>query len=131
MTVRQSYKRYLHDDWAGAKPVLVLGLGNVLLRDEGVGVRVVERLQRAYRLPDYVELVDGGTGGMTLLDVIANRDELLVIDAVKAGHLPGTVVKLCNGALANLFQTRMSPHQLALAAYQKFHSWSMQMGYFS
>ena len=65
--------------------VLVLGLGNILLSDEGVGVRAVEALQKRYRIPDGVDVVDGGTSGMDMLDMIANRDHLIVVDAVNTG----------------------------------------------
>ena len=54
--------------------VLVLGAGNILLSDEGIGVRVVEALQQRYQVPEGVEILDGGTCGMDLLDVIAGRD---------------------------------------------------------
>jgi hypothetical protein len=51
----------------GRCPILVLGIGNILLRDEGVGVRVIERIREA-ALPEGVEVVDGGTAGADLLD---------------------------------------------------------------
>ena len=63
-------------------PVLVLGLGNILLYDEGVGVRVVQRLQHDYLLPAQVEIMDGGTAGMALYEHIIDRTRLVVIDAV-------------------------------------------------
>lgn len=97
------------------KPVLVLGLGNILLSDEGVGVRVVERLQQHYHLPTSVELLDGGTTGIGLMDEIANREQLIVIDAVNAGKPPGSIIQLRNQDLLSLSQRRMSPHQLALS----------------
>ena len=65
--------------------IVVLGLGNILLRDEGVGVRVIEALAARYVLPAVVEVVDGGTSGMELLDTLAGCDHLLVCDAVQTG----------------------------------------------
>ena len=62
--------------------ILVLGLGNILLSDEGVGVRIVETLDASHELPDAVEVLDGGTSGMDLLDMVAERDCLIVADAV-------------------------------------------------
>ena len=62
--------------------VLVLGLGNILLRDEGVGVRVIEALAERYVMPAEVEIVDGGTSGMDLLDTIAGCDHLLICDCL-------------------------------------------------
>ncbi|MGL5287573.1 MAG: hydrogenase maturation protease, partial [Aeromonas sp.] len=63
-------------------PVLVLGIGNLLLSDEAVGVRAVEALQQRYHLPDGVDLLDGGTCGMELIDDMASRQHLIVADAV-------------------------------------------------
>ena len=73
-------------------PTLVLGLGNILLRDEGVGVRVVEALQ-CTALPPGVELFDGATAGLDLVDVLADRRKVIVIDAVDGGGEPGTVMR--------------------------------------
>lgn len=95
--------------------VVVLGLGNILLRDEGVGVRAVEALAERYALPAEVEVVDGGTAGMDLLNTLAGCDHLLICDAVRTGALPGSVVKLASAEVPALFMTRFSPHQLGLA----------------
>jgi hydrogenase maturation protease len=73
-------------------PVLVLGVGNILLRDEGVGVRVVEAMQQM-DLPPGVELVDGATAGFDLLDVLADRQKVIVIDAIDGDFKPGTVLR--------------------------------------
>ncbi|MFO1155241.1 MAG: HyaD/HybD family hydrogenase maturation endopeptidase [Rhodospirillales bacterium] len=94
--------------------VLVLGVGNILLSDEGIGVRVVEALQQRYRVPEEVEILDGGTCGMDLLDVIAGRDHLILVDAIATGGPPGTVVRLEGDEIPALFRTRSSPHQLGL-----------------
>ena len=94
---------------------LVLGLGNILLRDEGVGVRVVEALAERYVLPAEVEVVDGGTAGMDLLNTVAGCDHLLICDAVRTGGPPGSMVKLVGAQVPALFQTRCSPHQLGLS----------------
>ena len=95
---------------------LVLGLGNILLRDEGVGVRVVEALAARYILPADVEVVDGGTAGMELLNTLAGCDHLLICDAVQTDAPPATVIELVNTEVPAFFQTtRFSPHQLGLA----------------
>lgn len=78
---------------SGVRPILVLGLGNILLRDEGVGVRVVEAMQDI-ELPPDVELFDGATAGLDLLDVLADRRTVIVIDAVEGDSPPGTVLRL-------------------------------------
>lgn len=71
--------------------IIVLGLGNILRGDEGVGVHALEALREGYRLPPNVVLVDGGTAGFRLLESIAGADRLLVLDAVDAGAKPGTL----------------------------------------
>lgn len=95
--------------------ILVLGLGNILLSDEGVGVRIVEALDASHELPDDVELLDGGTSGMDLLDSVAERDCLIVADAVNADQPPGRVIRLEDDDIRMLFETRFSPHQLGLS----------------
>lgn len=94
--------------------VLVLGIGNILLGDEGIGVRVVEALEARYDLPDAVQVVDGGTAGMGLLDLIAGRDHVIIVDAVKTGAEPGTIVRLEGDAIPVGFRQRISPHSLGL-----------------
>lgn len=94
--------------------VLVLGAGNILLSDEGIGVRVVEALQDRYRVPDAVEVLDGGTSGMGLLDVLAGRDHLIIVDAVNTGRPPGSLVRLADDEIPAAFRTKSSPHQLGL-----------------
>lgn len=95
--------------------VVVLGLGNVLLRDEGVGVRVIEALANRYRMPEGVEIVDGGTSGMDLLDTVAGCDHLLICDAVRADAPPASLIKLRDAQIPALFRSRFSPHQLGVA----------------
>ena len=95
--------------------ILVLGLGNILLSDEGVGVRIVEALDAAHDLPEDVEVLDGGTSGMELLDMVAERDCLIVADAVNASRPAGSVVRLENDDIRAIFETHFSPHQLGLS----------------
>ncbi|MEE9370137.1 MAG: HyaD/HybD family hydrogenase maturation endopeptidase [Sedimentisphaerales bacterium] len=72
--------------------ILVLGLGNILLKDEGVGVHVVGQLQKQ-NLPGNVEVIDGGTAGLDILLLQEGLDKLVVIDALKAGRKPGTIYR--------------------------------------
>ncbi|MBK8908663.1 MAG: HyaD/HybD family hydrogenase maturation endopeptidase [Rhodospirillales bacterium] len=95
--------------------ILILGVGNILLSDEGIGVRVVEAFEKRYAVPEDVEIVDGGTAGMDLLDVIEYRDHVIVVDAVKTGRPPGTVVRLTGDDVQGFFRTKISPHQLGLS----------------
>jgi len=75
---------------AGSRRILVLGLGNILLRDEGIGVHVAGRLQKQ-DLPDNVEVIDGGTATLDILLSEEGRYKLLVIDALRAGGKPGSI----------------------------------------
>ena len=68
---------------------LVLGLGNILWADEGFGVRTVEALNAAYRFPDNVRLMDGGTQGIFLLPWVRAAKRLLILDAIDFGLEPG------------------------------------------
>src|SRR5450631_2070104 len=71
-------------------PILVLGLGNLLLTDDAVGLRLLEDLSRETSSDD-VEFVDGGTQGLALLPYLADRQAVLVLDAIGLGAAPGTV----------------------------------------
>ena len=97
------------------QPVLILGLGNILIQDEGIGVRVIEQLQRDYEFPAEVEIMDGGTAGMALYEHIVDRSHVIVVDAVKTGRVPGTLVKLENEDVPAFFRNKVSPHQMALS----------------
>ena len=97
------------------RPILILGLGNILLQDEGIGVRVIEQLKRDYQFPADIEVLDGGTAGMALYEHVIDRDHLIVVDAVKTGRPPGTLVTLNNDEVPAFFRNKVSPHQLALS----------------
>lgn len=71
---------------------LVLGLGNVLMGDEGIGVYVVRELEKR-ALPPGVECLDGGTGGITLLEPLENADRIFIVDAASDGNSIGTVTR--------------------------------------
>jgi hydrogenase maturation protease len=91
------------------KPILVLGIGNILLRDEGVGVRVAEKMKEM-TLPPEVEVIDGGTGGLDMLYHIEGRKKVIVVDAVKAGAPPGTLFRFTDKDLAAKKGTLRSAH---------------------
>lgn len=95
-------------------PILILGIGNILLQDEGVGVRVIEFLQTQPRL-EGVELLDGGTAGFDLLDIIADRKAIIVIDAVDAGHPPGTIVRFVSEDILTTDSPELSAHHIDFA----------------
>ena len=90
---------------------LVLGIGNVLWADEGFGVRAVEALPCAYELPEAVELLDGGTLGLNLLEPVVSHDAVLVFDAIDFGLEPGSLRVLRGREVPAWAATKMSLHQ--------------------
>lgn len=96
-------------------PVLLLGMGNILLEDEGLGIRALEALERRFDIPPEIECLDGGTTGMGLLDSISGREHLIVLDAVQTGDPPGTFVALRGENVPVYFGLKITPHQLGLA----------------
>lgn len=92
---------------------LIVGIGNILLKDEGVGVHVVEAM-RALELPADVELLDGGTSGADLIDFIADRPRVIIIDAVQSSQPPGTVLRMGPDDLIQERLAALSLHQLGL-----------------
>lgn len=95
--------------------VVVLGVGNVILADEGVGVRVVEALERDYTVPEGVTVIDAGTSGMEMLEDMSDLDFLLVVDAIAAGKAPGELVQLRGDAVPVFFRRNLSPHGIGLS----------------
>jgi hydrogenase maturation protease len=91
---------------------LVLGLGNILLGDEGIGVRVVERLLEQYDLPKGVQAMDGGTLGMALLPYLEDASRLVLVDAVQAHKAPGSLLRLSGDEILRfLDEPPVSPYQ--------------------
>ena len=93
---------------------VVLGIGNTILSDEAAGVRAVEALERAFRLPENVLAIDGGTSGMEMIEDLSGLDFLIVLDVVKTGAAPGTVVKIAGSEIPVFFRRKLSPHQIGL-----------------
>jgi hydrogenase maturation protease len=83
--------------------------------DEGIGVRVVEELLKRFRFSEDVEVLDGGTSGIELLSYFTGKDHLIIVDAVKSGHAPGTVVRMEGEDVPATFMVRISPHQLGIS----------------
>ena len=90
---------------------LVLGLGNLVHSDDGVGVHAIQRLQTDARVPPEVVLMDGGTQGLSLLPHMAGFQRVLVIDAVDVGEPPGTLIRLEGEGIEKL-PGKPSVHQL-------------------
>ena len=74
------------------KPILILGLGNPLQADDGIGCRAAEALDKC-ALPDNVQALDGGTPGVGLINLLEGRERVILIDAAEMGREPGTVVR--------------------------------------
>jgi len=94
--------------------IVILGIGNTILSDEGVGVHAAEALRAAYEVPENIEVIDGGTAGMELLDPLSGVDLLVVLDAVKAKRAPGTVICLTGKEVPVFFRSKLSPHQVSI-----------------
>jgi len=95
--------------------IVVLGAGNILLTDEGLGVRAIERLPLSYCLPPAIRIIDGGTSGMEMLEDLEGLDALIMVDAIRAGKPPGTPIHLAGDAVPVFFRSKLSPHQIGLA----------------
>jgi hydrogenase maturation protease len=93
---------------------VVVGLGNMLMADDGVGLAALTRLEDEWFVPHDVELVDGGTWGMNLLPIIERADRLLIFDAIDLGGKPGTVVRLEGRDVPRQLAQKLSPHQIDL-----------------
>ncbi|MDY0227431.1 hydrogenase maturation protease [Desulfomicrobium apsheronum] len=96
------------------KRILVLGVGNILFTDEGIGVRCIEQMQEKYKFSDNVSLMDGGTLGTKLMGPIIESDYLIVCDAVLCDDKPGSVYRLMGDDLRKSLAFRDSMHQTDL-----------------
>jgi hydrogenase maturation protease len=92
--------------------MLVLGIGNPLLGDDGFGVEVAQRLEAANELAD-VEIIDGGTQGLYLLPYLQGRSHVIVADAIAFGGKPGEIVKLNADQIPARLQAKISEHQIS------------------
>jgi len=95
--------------------LLVLGLGNVLLGDDGVGPAMVARLRDTHTIPQGARCVDGGTLGLSLLPYLEDARMVIMVDAVAADAPPGTLVRFEGGDVAPVVAARLSPHQIGVA----------------
>jgi len=91
---------------------MILGVGCILFKDEGVGVRVIEELQALYDFPEDVSIVDGGVLGIHLLGVISRADHLIVVDAVRNRGKPGDLYRLEGKAIPERIRAKNSLHQI-------------------
>ncbi|VAX25135.1 hypothetical protein MNBD_NITROSPINAE02-1684 [hydrothermal vent metagenome] len=95
--------------------IVVIGIGNILMSDEGVGVRVVERLMAEHSFPDNVEIYDGGSTGLKgLMPLIEDADHLIVIDAIKGPGEPGALYRYSVEDFRLNIPKKLSAHDVGL-----------------
>ncbi len=92
-----------------------MGIGNILLSDEGLGVKVVEDLRARYLFPEEVTVIDGGTMGLDLLPYLDDRTHMFIVDAIRSDQEPGSVLRLELDDPPAYFRTKISPHQLGIS----------------
>ncbi len=93
---------------------VVIGLGNPLMGDDGLGIAAVERLRDEWEVDRRVELVDGGTWGLNLLPLIEDAGSLLLLDAIDSAMPPGTEIVLGREEIPRYLGHKLSPHQIDL-----------------
>lgn len=106
-----------------AADLLVLGLGNVLLGDDGIGPAVIARLRDSHDIPAGVRCIDGGTLGLSLLAYLEDARMVILVDAVAADAAPGTAVRLEGREVGPAVATRLSPHQVGVADLLESARW--------
>jgi len=94
-----------------SKKIVILGVGNILLGDEGVGVHVAKKIAKM-ELPENVEVIDGGTASMDILSSMKDVEKLIIIDALRGGEKPGTVYRLYPEDLLASLDSYVSLHQI-------------------
>ena len=102
----------IYDDYENS--IVVLGVGNILLTDEGLGVHVVEDLKANYTFTPQISLIDGGTMGMELLTYMRGMKKILLIDAVNGGETPGTIYEFPHRELEQYFTDHISVHEVGM-----------------
>jgi hydrogenase maturation protease len=93
---------------------LVLGVGNLLLSDDGVGIHTIQRLQEVAQLPEEVQVLDGGTMGLDLLYYLEGVSHLLIVDAMETGGPPGTLTRIAGEQVPAYLSLKISPHEIGL-----------------
>jgi hydrogenase maturation protease len=99
----------------GSTRLLVLGLGNPLCGDDGLGVAAVADLARGHEPPDGALVLDGGTLGLSLLPFLEDAEEAILVDAVRGDAPPGTLVRLSGADVRPAIEARLSVHQVGVA----------------
>jgi hydrogenase maturation protease len=95
--------------------ISVLGLGNILLTDEGVGVHAINAIKERYTFSPEIEIIDGGTMGLDLLPIFQTQDKILIIDAVDFKKEPGHVGTIEGNKIPSVLNTKLSVHHIGLS----------------
>src|SRR5687767_11098893 len=95
------------------RPLLVVGVGNSLMTDDGIGIAALERLRAGWEFDPDIELVDC-PWPLTLLPAVEESSGLLLIDAIDAKRAPGTVIELEGNEIPRYLDTKLSPHQVGV-----------------
>jgi len=101
-------------DQIKSNPIVLLGVGNILLTDEGFGVHVVNQLQEDYVFNPPITILDGGTMGMELLTYMRGMTKLLLVDAINGGDVPGTVYEFPHEEMNSYFTEAISVHEVGM-----------------
>ncbi|OOM82416.1 hydrogenase 1 maturation protease [Clostridium puniceum] len=95
------------------KDTIIIGIGNILLQDDGVGIRVIEQLQNE-NLPSTIELVDGGTSTLDTLGFFLDYKKVIIVDCLKANLQPGTIYKIGPEDIKNYKKENLSIHDVQI-----------------
>ncbi|MEW6410959.1 MAG: hydrogenase maturation protease [Candidatus Zixiibacteriota bacterium] len=93
---------------------VIMGAGNILMKDDGIGVHVVQAMQNNQGLPGGVELIDAGTAALDTFNLLDGVEKLIIIDAIKGGGMPGTIYKLTPDDIREKPRNTISLHQMSL-----------------
>lgn len=102
----------MHSRQMDKKHITILGLGNVILADEGFGVHFVRHLENKYIMPDNVEIIDGGVMGYVLLDIFERSDLIIVIDCIKLDDAPGSIYRFTHEEFITKLPPPTSAHEV-------------------
>jgi len=91
----------------------IIGIGNILLKDDGIGIYTIKELEK-YSLPSNIELVDGGTSTLDMLKYFMDFKNIIIVDSLRGGNTPGTVYKLIPEDIKNYKKENLSIHDVQI-----------------
>jgi len=94
--------------------IAVLGIGNLIMQDEGVGIHVIRKLENEYTFQPEIELIDGGTSGSELYGFFEDNDKMIIVDAVNFSEEPGFIGTIEKDDILKRLNTKLSMHNLGL-----------------